>query len=76
MAKYEPLSRHLRTATRPVSMTFAEISRLVRGLPPSACRHREWWANNPRMHVQAHAWLELGRRVEEVDLGRQVVRFS
>jgi hypothetical protein len=51
MAKYEPLSRHLRTATRPVSMTFDEISQLVGGLPPSAYRHREWWANNPRMHV-------------------------
>ncbi|HEY5275512.1 MAG TPA: hypothetical protein VIK38_03065 [Coriobacteriia bacterium] len=76
MAKYEPLSRHLRTAIHPISMTFDEISQLVGGLPPSAYRHREWWANNPRMHVQAHAWLELGRRVEEVDLRAEVVRFS
>jgi hypothetical protein len=64
--KYEPLSRHLRTAPRPVSMTFAEISRLVGGLPPSAYRYREWWANDHGgRHVQAHAWLEFGRQVAE-----------
>jgi hypothetical protein len=58
-------------------MTFAEISRLVGGLPPSAYRYREWWANDHgSRHVQAHAWLEFGRRVEAVDLKRQVVRFS
>jgi hypothetical protein len=56
-------------------MGFVEISRLVGGLPPSARRHRAWWANSPS-HVQAHAWLELGRRVEAVDLEREVVRFS
>ena len=75
MAKYEPLSRHLRTATHPVSMTFLEISRLIGGLPPSAYVHRAWWANS-RTHVEAQAWLELGHRVEDVDLRRQVVRFS
>jgi hypothetical protein len=49
-------------------MTFAEISRFVGGLPPSAYRYREWWANDHGgRHVQAHAWL---------DLERQVVRFS
>ena len=73
--KYEPLSNQLRTAPHPVSMGFVEISRLVGGLPPSARRHRAWWANSPS-HVQAHAWLELGRRVEAVDLEREVVRFS
>ena len=73
--KYEPLSRHLRSAAHPFSMTFAEISQLVGGLPPSAYQHRAWWAND-LSHVEAHAWLELDRRVEEVDLERQVVRFS
>jgi hypothetical protein len=73
--KYEPLSRHLRSAAHPVSMTFDEIGRLVGGLPPSAYRHRAWWANDTS-HVEAHAWLDLGRRVEEVDLERQGVRFS
>ena len=75
MAKYEPLGRHLRTATHPVSMTFTEISHLIGGLPRSAYRHRAWWANS-RTHVEAHAWLDLERRVEDIDMERQVVRFS
>ena len=73
--KYEPLGRHLRMALGPITVDFAEISRLVGGLPPSAYRHREWWANS-LSHVEAHAWLELGRRVEGVDLEREIVRFS
>jgi hypothetical protein len=56
-------------------MAFAEISRLVGGLPPSAYQYRAWWANDPT-HVEAHAWLDLGRRVEAVDLERQYVQFS
>lgn len=73
--KYEPLSRHLGSATRPITMTFDEISRLVGGLPASAYRHGAWWAND-QTHVQAKAWLDPGRRVQEVDLERQVVEFS
>jgi hypothetical protein len=73
--KYEPLSRHLRTAPHPVSMTFAEIARLVGDLPPSAYVHPAWWANS-RSHVEALAWLEVGRQVESVDLQRTVVQFS
>ena len=58
-------------------MTFAEVSQVVGGLPPSAYRYPAWWANDRRgRHVQAIAWLEPGRRVESVDLERQVVRFS
>jgi hypothetical protein len=75
--KYEPLRRHLVSAPHPATMTFAEISRLVGGLPASAYRHRAWWANDRgRRHVQAQAWLQLGRHVEDVDLEREVVRFS
>jgi hypothetical protein len=47
----------------------------VGGLPPSAYRHRAWWADDVT-HVEARAWLELGRRVEEVNLERQIVQFS
>ena len=77
MAKYEPLGEHLRRATSPASMTFDEISRLVGGLPPSAYRYSTWWANDrDGRHVQAHAWLDIGLRVEVVDLQQRVVRFS
>jgi hypothetical protein len=36
--QYEPLSRYLHGVTHPVCMSFAEISRLVGGLPPSVSR--------------------------------------
>lgn len=75
--KYQPLSRHLSAAPRPVTMTFEEVGRLVGGLPARAYRHPSWWANDADgRHVQAKAWLGAGRRVEEVDLGRRVVRFG
>ena len=70
--KYEALSHHLRSATRPITttMTFDEISRLVGGcylLTPRLYQHAAWWAND-QTHVQAKAWLDLGLRVQEVHL--------
>jgi hypothetical protein len=77
LTKYEPLGRHLRDAPRPATLTFDEISRLVGGLPRSAHRYPAWWANDHGgRHIQANAWLEAGRRVDDVDLERQIVRFS
>jgi hypothetical protein len=73
--KYEPLSRHLSVASLPLTMTFAEISLLVGGLPASAYRYPAWWADD-RTHVQARAWLDVGLRVEAVDLDREVVGFA
>jgi hypothetical protein len=63
-------------ATHPVTMTFEQIARLVGGLPPSAYRHREWWANSRGSHVEAAAWLDLRREVVAVDLQHRVVTFS
>ncbi len=56
-------------------MTFEQIAGLVGGLPPSAYRYREWWANS-RSHVEAAAWLDLRRDVVAVDLQHRVVTFS
>lgn len=75
MGKYEPLRMFLAGQTADVELTFARISRLVGGLPPSSSRHRAWWANDAS-HVQARAWLQAGRRVAAVDLGARRVRFS
>ncbi len=75
MAKYMPLQEHLTRLLPPVHMTFAEIDRLVGGLPRSARTYREWWANHAN-NPQAKAWLGAGRQVESVDLGRQTVEFS
>jgi hypothetical protein len=58
-------------------MTFTEIDRLVGDLPASARRLAAWWSNDrDGRHVQAKAWLEAGREVEWVDVGRGRVRFS
>jgi hypothetical protein len=72
--KYGPLSRHRSAASHPTTMPFAEMSGSVGGLPASAYRDPAWWANDPT-HVQARAWLDVGLRVETVDLDRQIVGF-
>lgn len=73
--KYAPLAERLRASSPPVRMTFDEAAELVGGLPPSAYRWPAWWANS-RSHVQAVSWLDEGWRVDEADLGWQVVVFA
>lgn len=74
MGKYDELGHYLARTRRPVDMTFDEVANLVGGLPPSAYEHRAWWANNLD-HVQAQAWMRVGRRVDRVDLADRRVRF-
>ncbi len=79
MGKYDALFEHLcRAGDGPVEMTFEEISQLVGGLPASAQRWPAWWGNEAAggRHVQARAWLEAGREVEQVDRQARRVRFS
>ena len=78
VAKYDPLHSHLSKAgNASIEMQFDAVARLVGGLPRSAFIYREWWANeSSRRHVQCRAWMATGRRVEFLDLQRQVVRFS
>jgi putative restriction endonuclease len=78
MGKYSALRRQLeREAGRSVEMAFGELDDLVGGLPASARRHSAWWSNEREgTHVQAHAWLEAGWRVEDVNLTAERVRFT
>jgi hypothetical protein len=76
--KYAPLSAFLiaeadrgRTALR---LDFADIADMVGGLPASAYRHREWWANS--YLVQATGWRSAGWRVTTVDLAGCRVQFT
>jgi hypothetical protein len=75
-SKYDPLREWLTRAPHPAEVSFGLLSQLVGGLPPSAYRRREWWANNMNGHVQARAWLEAGRRVSSVDLPNEKVVFA
>jgi len=78
MGKYDGLSELLRrqsgSSTR---MTFEQIADVVPGgLPASAHRYPAWWANeSDSPHVQAHAWMDHGWRVAQLDLVGRVVTF-
>jgi hypothetical protein len=55
--------------------TFAQIEAILGfRLPPSARKHRAWWAND-RRRSQPLAWLEVGWRTEQVDMGSERVVF-
>lgn len=77
VAKYEALASWLSgVAASRVSSTFAELDRLVGGLPPGARSDRTWWGNTTnRTRVQAQAWLGAGWQVDHVDLLREQVVF-
>ncbi|MFN0116325.1 MAG: hypothetical protein ACKVPY_16765 [Paracoccaceae bacterium] len=77
MSKYAPLTNYLKAqgADR-VPMTFAEMERVLGfPLPKSSRKHRAWWANDPRGHVNAKAWREAGYRAEDVDLEDAKLQF-
>jgi hypothetical protein len=79
MGKYDPLAAHLSRIPAheaAVTMTFREVSALVGGLPPTAYRLRQWWANDSK--VEARAWRAAGWHVDEggVDFNAQTVRFA
>ena len=81
--KYEPLELHLRkvpAATREVTLSFAEIERILGApLPASAKSHRAWWGNqkDSKTRPQAHAWLSAGVVVEVPNQGGNAsVRFK
>lgn len=79
MSIYSPLRRRLANAgPDPVTLTFEEIERLTgRPLPRSARDpriRRQWWANS-EVHVQARAWLGVGRRARLV-AGADAVTFA
>jgi hypothetical protein len=60
-------------------LTFAEIERIMgRPLPPSARRHRAWWANERSgSHSHARSWLHAlpPRRTANVDLNGETADF-
>ena len=64
MAKYDPLTEHLdRCGVNRLSLTFAEIDEMVGGLPPTALKKNEWWANEDvrtTRHSQCKSWQQAG----------------
>jgi hypothetical protein len=76
MGKYSPLTAYLQKCpTYEVPMTFEEVMRVIGSdLPPSAYKHRPWWANETTGHIHAKAWLVAGYETTQVDMeGKKLV---
>jgi hypothetical protein len=82
--KYEPLEIYLRAVpagTKQVTLSFAEIERILGApLPASAKSHRAWWGNqkDSKTRPQAHSWLSAGFVVDTVNQGNSnaSIRFK
>jgi hypothetical protein len=76
--RYAPLGRHLRSLSPSqtgVTLAFDEIEAILGAtLPPSAFRHRQWWANQSTGSRAPH-WDAAGFKVDTVDAARRLVRF-
>jgi hypothetical protein len=80
MAKYTPLKGYLENLGKKqndVTLTFTQIGRIIGAtLPQSARNYGAWWANEREgSHVEAHAWMDAGWKVDYVDFTRKCVRF-
>ena len=78
-SKYQPLADYLSRASSGGRITadldFSQIADMVKGgLPPTAYKLRQWWANDSK--VEARAWRSAGWHVEHVSLDRHRVRFA
>jgi PHD/YefM family antitoxin component YafN of YafNO toxin-antitoxin module len=77
MSKYEALGEFLkRQSNQRVTMSFAEIERIIGAkLPPSARKHRPWWSNNPTNSAMTQIWLAAGYESEQVDMAARRLVF-
>jgi hypothetical protein len=77
-SKYDPLRRRLLGLTDDrIRLSFEDIERVLGfRLPDSARRHPPWWANNGGSHIQADAWMSVGWRTAQVDIGGERVTFE
>lgn len=74
IGKYRRLFDKLNSSSNTnISFTYQEIEEILDfKLPPSAYKHRPWWANDIS-HTHAKAWLNAGWKVDKVILGSYVL---
>ena len=77
-SKYYPLFAHLQQAAgKPVTLSFAQIEKLLgTSLPGSARMRAGWWSNRSSGAVQASAWMDAGYHVKVVDVAAETVQFG
>lgn len=77
--RYVNLSNHLEKfpeERRRLALAFTQIEQLIGAeLPPSARKHRAWWANDSHSHTQSKLWLAAGWRVDSVNMSEGVATF-
>ena len=77
VGKYDGLKRYLRfraAFTSVVKLSFAKMDGIISdNLPMSAFRNKKWWNNSSSVH--AKAWLDVGWRMQEVNLDEGYVVF-
>lgn len=80
MSKYSLFANYLQSLDiDQVTVTFSEFEKIISNkLPPSARKHREWWANavSDSTHTWANIWLDLGWKVSSLDIAKEYVVFS
>ena len=78
MAKYDPLSRHLRRkGMNELEMSFADVERVIGAMLPKSASRPQWWANessDETSHVQCRAWRSAGYDAFLLE-GKERVRF-
>ena len=78
--KYRGLYSHLSgLQSSEWKTSFSEVESIIGfGLPPSARRHRPWWANqrSDNGHSHALAWTAAGWETAEVDMDAETLSFK
>ncbi len=77
--KYSPLSRYLSRRAKYAShatLSFAKIEGIIGdNLPLGALRNPKWWINTSRAG-HGRAWLDVGWKVQSVDLDKRTVTLT
>lgn len=80
MSKYSLFGTYLESLdVHQVTVTFSEFENIISNkLPPTARKHRAWWANavSDSTHTWANIWLDSGWLVTHLDMVKEYVIFS
>jgi len=75
--KYTPFEMWLGSENKwehNIRLKFSTIEEVLgTPLPPSARKHRAWWANDYKSHPHSQSWLRAGWLVDDVDLSTEQV---